>query len=188
MHTRRLAALLLGAWLAGSVFMAVSAVGSFRAANRVLGYQDPAVRKRLESLPADSARWLLRFSAAEFNRAHFSGWELAQLGVGAGVLLCVAFKPKRVSLTLAALLLALVAAQHWFITPRIERAGRAADFSAEDAAILSRAEMGRYHNAYSAIEAVKLAIMVGLSAKLLLYGLPRRTRKQVHAVHHADHG
>lgn len=190
MHTKRLAALLLGAWLAGSLFMTAGAIGSLGAANRILKSPDLPIRQLLDPLPDDSARMLLHYVASEFNRSYFSGWELTQLALGTAVLASFGASRNRVILTLSGFLLLLVILQHWLLTPRMNEASRAIDFIREDAISVERAIFLRYHSAYSAFEVIKVAIMMGLSVNLLYYRSHRRKRggKQVNAIHDADNG
>lgn len=193
MHSRRLSALLLGAWMAGGLFMAGIAIGGFTSVERLL--EDPAqpAREYINVLGNESARTLLRYLASEQNRHYFGTWELVQLGFGGTLLATVVISDRKNRLLLAGtvILIILVAAEHWLITPYINMWGRAIDFLPPEAPSQERFKFWRFHNAYSALEVGKLIIALGLSAKLLHYRSRRRSgksRKQVDAIDDADHG
>ena len=83
MHTRRLSSLLLGAWLAGSLFMWMVATQNFRSVDRLLESPSPQASTQFDKLGRDGARTLLRYHVGEQNRWYFETWELAQIVVGA---------------------------------------------------------------------------------------------------------
>ena len=61
MHFHRLAALLLGAWLGGSVFMDMVATQNFRSVDRLLSAPPMQVAERIQVLGGhDAARVFLR--------------------------------------------------------------------------------------------------------------------------------
>src|SRR5947209_6207265 len=79
MRTRRLITFLLGAWLAGSLFMAFVATQNFRMVERFLDNQaHPGVRQ-LVTLGQNDAFTDLRSFVAESNRFYFEYWEWTQI-------------------------------------------------------------------------------------------------------------
>lgn len=191
MHHRRLATLLLGAWIAGSLFMAAVATGNFRAIDQVLDAPAPPVAESIETLQAEKVRILLRVLASEQNRRHFELWEWAQLGLGLALPLALVLgtHPGRITLAVCGGLLLLVAVQRWVLTPELVATGKALELVYPGEAAAERARFEIYHRVYSGLEVAKIALAAGLAARLLLYRSRRRRSvfKQVDAVHHANH-
>jgi hypothetical protein len=192
MHHRRLATLLLGAWIAGSLFMAAVAAGNFRAIDEVLDSPAPPVAESIENLQAEKVRILLRVLASEQNRRHFELWEWAQLGLGLALVGTLIFGSHsgRISLAVCGLLVVLVALQRWLLTPELVASGKAMELAYPHELAAEEARFAIYHRVYSGLELAKIGLAAGLSARFLLLFRSRRRRpvsKQVDAVHHADH-
>jgi hypothetical protein len=171
MHFRRLAALLLGAWLGGSVFMDMVATQNFRSVDRLLAAPPAQVAERIQALGGhDAARVFLRYQVSEQNRWYFQTWERVQVALGAVLFLVLLFGavPNRVTLLITLLMLAMVLLMHFFLTPEITRLGRAADF----APAADRTRFWTFHGMYSAGELIKLGLGIVLAARLL-----RRAKK-----------
>jgi hypothetical protein len=170
MHFHRLAALLLGAWLGGCVFMDMVATQNFRSADRLLANPPPQTAESIQRLGGrDLARVFLRHQVSEQNRWYFNTWEGVQIGLGAALFL--ALLPRRakgrVPLLLAVLMLAAVLAMHFLLTPEITRLGRAIDFVPAGAPSADRTRFWIFHGAYSALELTKLAWGLGLAVLLV---------------------
>lgn len=174
------------------VLMAAVATGNFRAINRVLEAPAPPVAESIENLQAEKVRVVLRLLASEQNRRHFELWEWAQLGLGLALAGTLIFGPHsgRIALAVCGLLLALVALQHWLLTPELVASGKALELAYPEEPGAERARLDIYHRVYSGLELAKIGLAAGLSARLLLYRSRRRrhVRQQVDAIHHADHG
>src|SRR5690348_2837187 len=171
MHFHRLAALLLGAWLGGSVFMDMVATQNFRSVDRLLSAPPMQVAERIQVLGGhDAARVFLRYQVSEQNRWYFQTWERVQVALGAVLFLVLLFGavPNRVTLLITLLMLAMVLLMHFFLTPEITRLGRAADF----APAADRTRFWTFHGMYSAGELIKLGLGIVLAARLL-----RRAKK-----------
>ena len=167
MHFRRLAALLLGAWLGGSVFMDMVATQNFRSVDRLLAAPPAQVAERIQALGGhDAARVFLRYQVSEQNRWYFESWERAQIVLGAALFLVLVFGavPNRLTLLLVLLMLAMVLVMRFFLTPEIIRLGRAADF----APAADRTRFWTFHGMYSAGELIKLGLGIVLGVRLLL--------------------
>lgn len=175
MHYRRLACLLLGAWLAGSLFMIMVATQNFRAVDRLLESPSPRAAKQIQALGKSEARLFLRYQVSEQNRWYFEAWERAQLVLG--VLLMLAFllgaETRPSMLVLSAVMLAAVALQHWLMTPEIVRLGRMIDFLPAVKVSAARARFWNFHTAYSTTEVIKLVLGLLLTGRLLV----RRRRR-----------
>ena len=175
MHFHRLAALLLGAWLGGSVFMDMVATQNFRSVDRLLSAPPMQVAERIQALGGhDGARVFLRYQVSEQNRWYFQVWERVQIALGAVLFLVLAFGagPKRLTLVLTLLMLAMVLVMHFFLTPEITRLGRTFDF----APTADRSRFWTLHGMYSAGELIKLGLGIVLAVRLLL----RTKTRQVH--------
>lgn len=180
MHTRRLASLVLGGWLAGILFMMVVATFNFQVVNRVLEGPPKPARLQIDSLGKDGARMLLRYQASETNRALFDGWEWAQLGLGflLAATLLFATNGNRLAMTLSLSMLALVAVMHWLLTPEITALGRVIDYVSPRLPSEHRESFWRYHRVYAALEIVKLLLGAGLALWLLMDSRDRTTRSR----------
>jgi hypothetical protein len=190
MHSTRIAAFLLGAWLCGGLFMGFVATQNFATVDRVLTAPPESASPMIRSLGHDQARQLLRYLAGEENRLFFGDWELAQL-VLCLALICVLFSGVgRPLLTgLAAILLLLTGYQHFMVTARMLSLGRAIDFVSPAAQSPSRDSFFKLHALYGGIEVVKLALVLIVSGFLLARRRRERlqSRIKVHSVDYAHH-
>ncbi len=167
MHFHRLAALLLGAWLGGSVFMDTIAVDDAHSVCGLLSAPPMQVAERIQALGGhDAARVFLRYQVSEQNRWYFKVWERVQIALGAVLFMVLAFGagPKRLMLVLTLLVLAMVLLMHFFLTPEITRLGRALDFGPA----ADRTRFWTLHGMYSASELIKLGLGMALAVRLLL--------------------
>src|SRR5882762_8209151 len=150
MHFRRFAALLLGAWLAGCVFMDMVSTQNFRSVDHLLAAPPPQIAERMQAMGGhDPARAFLRYQASELNRAYFDNWERAQIVLG------------------AVLMLGLVLLMHFYLTPEITRLGRAIDFVSPGTPSPDRTRFWTFHGAYSACELAKLGLGTMLAVLLV---------------------
>src|SRR5260370_5331977 len=82
MQCNGISAFLLGALLAGSLFMAFVATENFQTVSEILKSPPPQAEKMIKVLGDENARHLLRYLAGEENRLFFETWETAQLVLG----------------------------------------------------------------------------------------------------------
>jgi hypothetical protein len=162
MKIRYLACWLLGAWIAGSLFMILVATQNFRSVDRLLSAPAGAMAQ-IEKLGHDEARTFLRYQVSEQNRWYFETWEKIQLGLGLA-LLAVTLRQGRLAWALAATMFALLLAQRFWITPEIVRLGRLIDFAPQAP---ERAIFWMFHGIYSAVELAKLALGFWVSGQLI---------------------
>jgi len=178
MHFRRFAALLLGVWLAGCVFMDMVATQNFRSVDHLLAAPPPPMAERIQAMGGrDLARAFLRFQASELNRLYFDNWERAQIVLGVVLFLVLLFgsPPNRLMLLLTLLMLALVLVMHFYLTPEITRLGRVIDFVSPGTPSPHRTRFWTFHGAYSACELVKF----GLGTVLAVLLVRRRRRNEL---------
>src|SRR5689334_9096845 len=126
MTTRYLASWLLGAWMAGSLFMIMVATQNFRSVDRLLAAPGSA-SAQVEKMGRADARTFLRYQVSEQNRWYFETWELIQLGLALATLAAVA-RGTRLAPVLAGAMLALLLVERFYLTPEIVRLGRLIDF------------------------------------------------------------
>ncbi|HKW96687.1 MAG TPA: hypothetical protein VJN43_03090 [Bryobacteraceae bacterium] len=187
MHFHRFAALLIGAWLAGSVFMDLVATQNFRSVDRLLSAPSPQATQRIQTLGGhDGARVFLRYLVSEQNRTYFVAWERTQIPLGIVLFLVLLFgmTPNRFSWLLALVMIGIVLLMHFFLTPEIISLGRAMDFAPPGTG--GHARFWTFHGLYSASELVKLALGVVLAYRLLRK--PKISEPgEVDRVHEPDH-
>lgn len=170
MHFRRFAAFLLGAWLAGCLFMDMVAIQNFRSVDRLLAAPSPQLAEQMKAMGGhDAARMLLRHQVAEQNRWYFETWERAQIGLGVALFLVLLFGAvaDRWMLFFTLLMLTLVLIAHFALTPEITRLGRAIDFVPPSASSPDRARFWLLHGSYSASELIKLGAGIVLAVLLV---------------------
>jgi hypothetical protein len=170
MHFRHFAALLLGAWLAGSLFMDLVATGNFRSVDRLLAAPSPQAAERIRSMGGHNvARAFLRYHVSEQNRWYFETWEQIQIGLGTVLFLILLFSPRRdkVLLVQTLLLLVTVLVMHFFLTPQIVRLGRAIDFTPPATLSSDRTTFWTYHSVYSGGELMKLGLGLLMAVRLV---------------------
>jgi hypothetical protein len=165
MNIRSFTCWLLGAWIAGSLFMIMVATQNFRSVDRLLAAPAGA-GARIEQMGHDEARTFLRYHVSEQNRWYFETWEKAQLALGAA-LVAGAFRERKIFGLIAAAMLALLLLERFYLTPEIVRLGRLIDFVPQAASSPERDTFWKFHNAYSGIELTKLGLGFFLSARLI---------------------
>lgn len=168
MQFHRLASFIIGIWLGASVLMDFVAIQNFQTVGRVLSSLDVrSVDTARKIGDTEAERHLLRYFAGEANRYLFEQWEWAELMIGLALLLVLLFGRtyQKLAMALCVLMLCLVAAQRFELTPAITKLGRELEFS--DAA--SR-RFAAFHAAYGYVELSKLALGFVLIARLLIRG------------------
>jgi hypothetical protein len=165
MKIQHLCCTLLGAWIAGSLFMILVATQNFRSVDRLLAAPGRA-GEQVEKMGRSEARTFLRYQVSEQNRWYFETWEKIQLALGVA-LLAAASRQSRLFVGLAALMFALLLAERFYMTPEIIRLGRLIDFVPQATSSPERDTFWRFHGAYSAVELLKLALGFFLSGRLI---------------------
>jgi hypothetical protein len=188
MYYRRIASLLLGFWLGGSLFMAWMAIDSFRSVDRMLTASGPVAAIQINALGPGVARALLRYQAAEQNRSFFAAWELLQLILGIGFFSLMLFGSNegKVSLLVLLLMLLIVVAQRLFMTPELTSLSRifdfAPDFGPASTPSIERNRFWMVHSIYTGSEILKWGLGLVLGARLILH----RERRSIDAGHEFD--
>jgi hypothetical protein len=168
MHIRRLSTFLLGAWLAGSLFMMLVASHNIAAVDRLMTSPPRQVSLSVELLSEPVARNFFRFQANELNRWYFETWEVAQIVLGAGLIAAlVASGRRRSGLALSGLMLLTVVVMRFALTPQLTRLGRLIEFVPLGQRASERALFASFQTGYFALEILKLLLGLILLATLL---------------------
>lgn len=191
MNSRRLACLLLGAWIAASLFMTWIATENFRSVDRMLHDPTAGSVAQMKQFGYDGVRQLLRYQVGELNRFYFYHWEMAQMAIGLllfGILL-FGTDAGKYTISLPLLMLLLVALAHWAITPYVASMGKSLDFLPASERLREEVRFRALHQAYGGIEILKLILSFVLAGLLVVHrGTRRKLRKKVDAVDYPDHG
>jgi hypothetical protein len=166
--------LLIGAWLAGSLFMDVTAIVNFRSVDRFLA--DPGIpsAQLIYGGGHDNTRVLLRRAAGEANGWLFEQWEWIQLVTGLVLLLVFLFgdRPPKIPMALCLLMIAVVLVERFALTPNILRLGRIIDFLPADPKLPDRMTFGAYHGTYSILDVVKIMFGFAVAGILIVRRKP----------------
>ena len=170
MNFRRLAAFILGVWMAGSALMDIVAIQNFHSVDRLIAEPGTGAAAQVRSIGHDGTRLLLRRHAAEQNRWYFEHWERVQFGIALclGLVLLFGVYPNKFRLLLCLLMFLIVATDRFVLTPEITTLGRALDYSPTYAPSKDRDRFGTFHTLYSSLELAKLGIGFFLAGALLL--------------------
>ncbi len=194
MNNQRLACILLGAWLSGSLFLAAMAFGNFKITDRLLlSPSSPGVAKAIETLGSVDARYLLRYQVGEINRTFFEYWGLAQLAVGLILFCLLLFGTLATKKTLAVsfLMAVVVAVNQFAVMPSMIGLGRSVEFSDSTRFVSQRKQLEAMQGLYSTLEALKILTGFGLGALLVISRTDRKRRgrrsSDLHQVDNSDH-
>jgi hypothetical protein len=189
MNFRRLACLLLGAWLAISGVLALITLQNRRLIDSSLLHLSPSVAAQVKAIGPEQARLLLLLQWNEQTRFYMDAWGTAQLVAAAACLLVVLFATRegKQTLLLAGGMLVAIGAQRLWLIPEITTLGRLIEV-APGAAVEGRLETMRFF--YYAVEALKIAagVVVGLRLLRQKASRSRHARQQVDVVDKPDYG
>jgi hypothetical protein len=158
---RPAALLLVGLWLGMLVASWVMATVNFRVADGVLASRGE-VQARLQPLPAEDRRLVLRHLSSEINRWMFGRWAMAQVVLGIALLAAV-WGGGTVPRALAAAALALVLVQALALGPAIQTLGRSLDFVPRPLPADVGRRFGLLHGAYVLADFARAAVLLALA-------------------------
>ena len=166
-----LIALVLGGWIAGTLFMWAVATQNFRLVDRILAGPPEAFAARARPLAPGDTRLLMRYQASEVNRLFFERWGWAQVGLGALLGWLVFFGPADRWLRLSAAVMLLIAlALQFGVVPETVRLGRILDFAPRDPAPSEAARFWRLHGFDTALDGTRLLINLFAAFRVLRGG------------------
>jgi len=178
MHSRRIAAFLLGAWLAGSLVTISACLTNAGCVEEALRASDTAAQQVIARAGRDGARMLLRSLTAVENARLLAGWELVQAPLG--VLLVIALlmeRPTRILAALPLVMVLLAGFEHLFVTPEIAWLSQTVSFLSGAAGAASRGRLDNMQRIYTVVEALKLLLGVALAVLLFVMRTARRASR-----------
>lgn len=176
---RRLAALLIGAWLGAGILADVAVTQNFQAVDRFL--QTPgsvSASAALNTVGRDKERYILRRNAAEENNWIFLNWERVELALGGLLFLLLLFgeRPQKFLIVLCGAMFLIVVAEHFYLTPLITDLGRRVeDLPATDPDVKT---FWVLHGFYSGFDILKILLGLAFALRLAI----RRKPDQDHFV------
>jgi hypothetical protein len=180
-------------WLAGGLVIAWVTTQSVHSADRLFD-EDPAVMVMLKTIGPTAGRALLRHQVSEQNRELSETWEFAQvlLGLFFFFFLLLGTREGKFVLGLSLMMLLMVLAQRFLLTPELIYLGRPLDFAVKGGPAADRARFLLVQSVYIGAELTKGATGILLAA-LLIFRKSRRptlgyTRQELNMVDEADHG
>lgn len=181
MHTRRLVAFLLGAWMFGTGFMTYVAIHNLRNADQSAVVESEQAPLVLRALGPENTRLLLRHQASLLNREYFERWEQTEIFLGIVIVFWLVFATQRRWLPVALGVMALVLAGwlHFVISPEINFIAKAIDFMGPLEGESQRQRIWALHQVYAVGTLVKLMLCGILTAYLLWFRARKVTRKRV---------
>jgi len=186
-HTTRVTTFLLGAWLAVSLMLDMGSAVNLGAADELLRAPIPGAAEIVKSTGPDQTRLLLRHFAGEQNRHLTEVWEMLEIPLGLllAAVLYSATDKRSLPLALCGIMLALVLAQYFVVSPELKYLGRNADFphanAAEEAGVRgvpTADAVTPWVSAFVATEVVKIAVGGYLAGFLFYYQARRRKRNR----------
>jgi hypothetical protein len=169
MHTRRVGAFLIGAWLLGALITSFIAAQSYTNVERFFSNPPPQVAKEIDDVGPDVMRQILRFQASQHNRHVFETWEVIQMGI-LGALLATSFLTdhrSRIVLICTGLMLLLVVIAYTQLTPFMNALSRSYDFLPPGAAVRERENYNYYSVWYRVLDILKAILAVLITGRLL---------------------
>jgi hypothetical protein len=189
MHTRRMAAFLLGAWLGGSLLMILIQVENLRfTASLLSAPSDQAIEIIKDTGHRQNVEMLLRYQASEQNRRYSYVWEEAQFGLALilGGCLFLGTQRRIFPMVFCGLMLLMVLFEHFGVTPELVYRGRAADFPPGNTAYGVQTRVWALDQVYAWVEGTKLVLGALLAGYLFIFRA-RRMRRQTDAIEFPQH-
>jgi hypothetical protein len=165
---RLAAALLIGAWCAGSFFMWATAIQNFAIVDSILAASPSALEKMTATVDPAVRREAMRYQASELNRLFFSGWGWVQIPLALATL-GLAWRAAAGSTVrgLAAAALGITLFLSLYVVPETVRLGRAIDFTAQSEAVEQRDAFWTLHHAYTGLDMLKVVLLAAMFVGLL---------------------
>jgi hypothetical protein len=159
--------LLLGAWLAATIFMWMVATQNFAVVERILADGSEGFAATASKLSPEEVRLVLRYQASEANRLFFEGWGTVQPPLAVVVML-LAWRSggSRWIVAATAIMLLIAVFLQLYVVPETVRLGRLLDFVAREPAPPAAAPFWRLHHTYTGLDMLKF--LLGLAVALLL--------------------
>jgi len=159
MRTQLLLTATLGAWLAGTLFMWMTAIKNFETVDVILTAPPPALKSMTAELAAADLREVMRYQASEVNRLFFAGWGATQVLLGL-VALLLGWKSSGGRMVTGCVVGAVVIAGvlQTVAVPETIRLGRIIDFGG--GSLAETAAFWRYHHTYTGLDMTKVILLI----------------------------
>jgi hypothetical protein len=179
MHLRRIAAFLLGGWLAGSAIVLIVCFGNLASVDQVMESKDAAVQRILARAGDKSARMFLNFLAATEDSRFLADWEITQAPLGLLTVAMLVFEKssRRMLVALPVVMLLLVGFEHLLLTPEIAWLSEAQALGRDAAAVAQRGRLDNIFMIYGVTETVKMLVGLGMAALLFMMRSGKRRRR-----------
>ena len=178
MHLRRIAAFVLGAWLAGSLLVGVVCLNNSSGVDEAMGSTGAEARQVIAHAGGASAKMFLGYLTAIESNHLLSGWELMQAPIGLlAILLLFLERPSRLLVVLPVVMLLLVSFEHMLITPEIAWLSKELAFVPDSTGIVARAHLDNMRRIYGFAETAKMLVGAGLAVLLFTMRSGRRSRR-----------
>ena len=170
---RRLAALLIGAWLGAGILADVAVTQNFQAVDRFLEAPGSvSTSLALNAVGRDKERFILRRNAGEENNWIFLNWERVELALGGLLFLLLLFgeRPQKLLIVLCAAMFLIVVGEHFYLTPLVTDLGRRVeDLPAGDPDVKT---FWMLHGFYSGFDILKLLLGLAFAVRLAIKHKP----------------
>jgi hypothetical protein len=169
MHTRRVGAFLIGAWLLGALLTAFLTSQSYANVDRFFSNPPLQVSKEIDDIGPDVMRQILRFQASQYNRHISETWEVMQLGILAA-LLATSFLTShrsRIVIISTAAMFVMVLIAYLSLTPTMNSLARSYDFLPPGAAMQDRDNYSFYAVWYRVMDVLKAILALLIAGRLL---------------------
>ena len=163
---RSLVAILLGAWLGASIVADIAVTQNFHAVDRFLAAPGNATTEaQLNAIGRAEERVILRRNAAEENNWIFLNWERVEIAIAVALLaLLLADRARGMLLGGSVLLITVLAAEHFVLTPEITSLGRIVDgLQPSDPQYKT---FWMLHGFYSGLDILKMLVVCALGARI----------------------
>jgi hypothetical protein len=169
MHTRRVGAFLIGAWLLGSLLVAFVSSQAYLNVDRFFSSPPAQISKELDDVGPEVMRQILRYQASQHIRHLTETWEVIQLGLGFALLATSFLTPHRSRIVIigAALMVVMVLIMYFRLTPIMNALARSHDFLPLTAAVQERDAFSYYAVWYRVLEILKAVLGIVITGRLL---------------------
>lgn len=170
MHTRRLAAFLLGAWLFGSLLFTYVSMQSIAQVERIIATPPQQLTREIDNMGYDVTRQLLRYQSVETTRHLYPIWGVLEIGMAISFLVAVTLTAhrSRILIVLGGLMLILTGLTHFWLNPSLTATGRAVDFLAPGATSFERTSYENLLIWQRVFEVLKILLGVAVAGRLLV--------------------
>jgi hypothetical protein len=182
-RSTRIVTFLLGAWIAGCLFVDLTALQNLRLAGQMMNTAIPAAAEILQGAPRDKMTDLLHHFASEQYRYYFSVWGWLQLAALLGLAGLLYFATeKRLLPQILCLVIFLLCVFQLAIHPELAYRGQEADFPPGSLSVPAEARHLVLLEIWGGVEVVKLLAGGALALFLFSYKSPRRSRRATDAM------